>query len=215
MHWTAFINLLLRCNLLLYQTESVSSAHHVVGVDRQQQFEFVRVDVEVGLDRVPGPDGPSLKHLGTKRLVWDKIKAWKRKEGHACVLLSNIFQLQAADAVSEVAMILMVCAASMLKSAWWKNSWNTRFPVSEMHSNTCWWCRTSCCKKAALASRGCVVLPEAHRPVSVVLQPLCQNPSGRLVSSWVWPPPGTHWAQRDQWSWQRWHYGADEPDSNQ
>lgn len=54
---------------LLYQAQSVSSAHHVVGVDGQQQFEFVGVDVDVSLDRVPGPDGPSLKHLGTKRLV--------------------------------------------------------------------------------------------------------------------------------------------------
>lgn len=32
---------------------SAPSAHHVVGEDGQQQFQFIRVDVDVGLDRVP------------------------------------------------------------------------------------------------------------------------------------------------------------------
>lgn len=43
------------------------SPHHIVGHDREQQLQFIRVDVKVGLDRVPGPDGQALKHLHT---VW-------------------------------------------------------------------------------------------------------------------------------------------------
>ena len=75
--WMTFISFLLKCNLSVYQANSVPSAHHVVGKDRQQQFQFIRMDVDVGLDCVPWPDGPALKHLGTKSLVWDKIKARK------------------------------------------------------------------------------------------------------------------------------------------
>lgn len=59
----------------LHQAHFVPSAHHVVGEDGQQQFQFIRVDVDVGLDCVPWPDGPALKHLATKSLVSDKIKA--------------------------------------------------------------------------------------------------------------------------------------------
>lgn len=36
----------------LYQAHSAPSAHHVIGEDGQQQFQFARVDVDVGLDRV-------------------------------------------------------------------------------------------------------------------------------------------------------------------
>lgn len=59
----------------LHQAPFVPSAHHVVGEDGQQQLQFIRVDVDVGLDCVPWPDGPALKHLATKSLVSDKIKA--------------------------------------------------------------------------------------------------------------------------------------------
>lgn len=41
-------------------------SHHVIGEDGQQQLEFIRLDVNVGLDRVPRPDGTPLKHLPTK-----------------------------------------------------------------------------------------------------------------------------------------------------
>lgn len=71
--WSAF-TLSLKQPHILYQAHCVLSAYHVVGQDGQQQFQFIRLDVDVGLDGVPWPDGPALKHLGTKR---DKIKANK------------------------------------------------------------------------------------------------------------------------------------------
>lgn len=43
----------LKCNLTVCQAHSVPSAHHVVGKDGQQEFQFIRVDVDVGLDCVP------------------------------------------------------------------------------------------------------------------------------------------------------------------
>lgn len=43
------------------------SAHHVVGEDGQQQLQFIRVDVDVGLDCISRPDGSALKHLAQKK----------------------------------------------------------------------------------------------------------------------------------------------------
>lgn len=60
----------------------VPLAHHVVGEDGQQQFQFIWVDVDIGLDRISWPDGPALKHLGTKSLAWDKIKVQKIKASY-------------------------------------------------------------------------------------------------------------------------------------
>lgn len=51
---------------ILYQAHCVLWTHHVVRQDRQEHFEFVRVDIKAGLDSTPWPDGPALKHLKTK-----------------------------------------------------------------------------------------------------------------------------------------------------
>lgn len=40
-----------------------SLAHHVIGVDGQQQLHLLGVKVEVGPESVAGPDGTALKHL--------------------------------------------------------------------------------------------------------------------------------------------------------
>jgi len=74
----------------------VPSAHHVVGEDGQQQFQFIRVDVDVGLDCISGPDVSALKHLGEKKesLVPDKIK----KLFHS---LNRLFYLGTRGAVTS------------------------------------------------------------------------------------------------------------------
>ena len=136
-HWnTAVMNyvkkVLLTIHFLLYESWSctlwdlcatqyiwmtsgkINWAHHVVGKYGQQQFQFIRVDVDVGLDCVARPDGPALKHLSTKSLVWDKIKAPKRMWYRTCKRLhfNTFFQLK-ADAIYGV------------KTIWWeKNNWS-------------------------------------------------------------------------------------------
>lgn len=56
----------------LLPRHTVSSTYHVVGKNGQQQFQLIRLDVDVGLDSVPWPDGPALKHLSIEHL--DEIK---------------------------------------------------------------------------------------------------------------------------------------------
>lgn len=54
----------MRATLVGTKVTGWAGTHHVIGHEGQQDLELVRVDADVGLDSVPGPDGTDFKELG-------------------------------------------------------------------------------------------------------------------------------------------------------